>query len=338
MNIRKLTIRKTGDYRELAPLFAAAGLENTERVPEGFRFGFAAEDENGALAGGAALVKAGNQYVLHDIAVTEALRGKGVGRRLLCSVMAAFQDMGAERVCLAAKAPAFFRNYGFSEIDADEVPGLFHCQECESFGTKCTPEFMVMELTKERLLFVDSCVSTHRSRTRQLCDAWIRRFRKEHPGAVTDIAMAEPGVVQPMDRELILLRNELIQQRDWEAPMFDLARQFRRADYILVGAPYWDCSFPSVLKIYIENIVVADLTFRETEQGYEGLCPCRELTYITTAGGPVGEMDLGYDYIRGVGRMLGIRNFREYRAEGLDIRGADVDGIMAETMEKINHG
>ncbi|MCI7679760.1 MAG: ACP phosphodiesterase, partial [Clostridiales bacterium] len=80
------------------------------------------------------------------------------------------------------------------------------------------------------------------------------------------------------------------------------------------------------------------LTFRATEQGYEGLCPCRELTYITTAGGPVGEMDLGYDYIRGVGRMLGIRTFRDYRAEGLDIRGADVDGIMAETLEKINHG
>ena len=80
------------------------------------------------------------------------------------------------------------------------------------------------------------------------------------------------------------------------------------------------------------------LTFQETAFGYEGLCPAKRLTYITTAGGPIGDLDLGYDYLRGIGRMLGIEEFREYRVEGLDIQGADVQALMTAGLEDILKG
>lgn len=89
---------------------------------------------------------------------------------------------------------------------------------------------------------------------------------------------------------------------------------------------------------YIENIVVTGSTFEETENGYSGLCPCEDLTYITTAGGPIFGSNLGYDYIRGIGAMLGVSSFREYRAENLDIVGNDVEKIMAEAVSAIERG
>lgn len=191
---------------------------------------------------------------------------------------------------------------------------------------------------KIRLVFINSCISTHRSRTRQLCEAWLEIFREKHHEALIDEIDLSQVHISPLDKTAILHRNDLIEEEAWEDPMFDLARRVKAADEILVGAPYWDCSFPSILKVFIENIVVTGLTFQETPFGYEGLCPAQRLTYITTAGGPIGDLDLGYDYLRGIGRMLGIEEFREYRVEGLDIQGADVQALMTAGLEDILKG
>lgn len=193
-----------------------------------------------------------------------------------------------------------------------------------------------MNHNNKKMLFIDACVSTHRSRTKQLCDHYLAGVMKEEPDTLIETVKLRKGVVEPLDKESIEYRNKLIEDRNWNDPMLDLARQFKSADRILIGAPYWDCSFPSILKVYIENIVVADLTFKETGAGFEGLCPCRELTYITTSGGPIGDMDLGYEYIKGIGTMLGIRSFSEYRAEGLDIIGADINAILEEAKSRID--
>ena len=88
--------------------------------------------------------------------------------------------------------------------------------------------------------------------------------------------------------------------------MFDFAKQFQEADYIVVGTPYWDLSFASILKVYVENIMVADLTFKATNTGFVGLCEGKSLVYITTAGGFIGDKNFGYDYMCGVADMFGI--------------------------------
>lgn len=66
--------------------------------------------------------------------------------------------------------------------------------------------------------------------------------------------------------------------------MFDIGKDFAEADEIVIGAPYWDLSFPAALKIYIEHAAVMGVTFHYTEEGRcEGLCRAKHLTYITTA-------------------------------------------------------
>ena len=49
--------------------------------------------------------------------------------------------------------------------------------------------------------------------------------------------------------------------------MFDLARQFARAEIIVMAAPYWDLSFQAALKQYLEQVNVVGITFRYSEEG-----------------------------------------------------------------------
>ena len=39
------------------------------------------------------------------------------------------------------------------------------------------------------------------------------------------------------------------------------AKDFAEADVIVVAAPYWDLSFPSILKVFFEHINVLKLVF-----------------------------------------------------------------------------
>lgn len=343
MNIRKTKINETSDYLQFSDLFKRSGLElnldETGRGPEGFITAWEAVDEEGNLIGGAAITKKDGNFVLNDLAVEEAVRSQGIGGLLCQKAMMRMLDMGASRVYITSKAPLFFEKYGFRYLAEDEVPPIFQCSRCQQYGSSCNPKYMAFDYSGERLLFVDSCVTTHNSRTRRLCRHYLARFMEKHPGIAVDTVVVEKGCCQPLDREDIARRNSLIETESWDDPMFDFARQFKAADYVLVGAPYWDCAFPSILKVWIESIVVAGLTFEETEQGYVGNCKCRELTYITTAGGPIlPGKNLGFDYLCAIGEMLGVKAFKEYHAECLDIIGLDHDAIMDEAVAAIDAG
>ena len=73
------------------------------------------------------------------------------------------------------------------------------------------------------------------------------------------------------------------------------ARLFADADLVVVGAPYWDLSFPALLKIYIENIMVLGVTFIYGERGQViPLGRAGRMFYISTAGGYIGEKEKIY--------------------------------------------
>jgi FMN-dependent NADH-azoreductase len=95
--------------------------------------------------------------------------------------------------------------------------------------------------------------------------------------------------------------------------------------------------FPGVLKLYLENITVSDVTFRYTSDGRpEGLCRAKTLDYITTSGGYIGQYDFGFSYVDALARnFFGIRTVRRYAAEGLDIYGNDPDEILRKAKADI---
>jgi len=187
----------------------------------------------------------------------------------------------------------------------------------------------------EKLLLIDACISTHNSRTKRLAAAYIDEYMKHHEDVVLETAVLRAGRVEPLTKERISERDGYIASMDFDQPMFDFARQFKEADHVVVATPYWDLSFPSILKVYIENIVVDKLTFTATETGFAGLCGSKKITYITTAGGFIGDRNFGFDYIKGMAAMLcGSAETEFISAEGLDIQGMDIDSIMEDAVKK----
>ena len=181
-----------------------------------------------------------------------------------------------------------------------------------------------------RLLFVNACMrGPELSRTHALCRAFLEEARKACPGLeVLEHDLTRLNL-QPVTAPVLQRKEALCDAEKWDDPLLRPAYTFARADAVLIGAPYWDLSFPSALKIWVENIYVRNLTFHYTPEGEPvGLAQGKQAVYITTAGSPVGENDWGAGYMRAVLTTLGIPEFRSIRAEGIDIQGWDAQGIL----------
>ena len=142
--------------------------------------------------------------------------------------------------------------------------------------------------------------------------------------------------LQSLSEERLNRRTGLIEQADYTDAMFDPARQFRQADEIVVAAPYWDLSFPAILKLYLENIYVTGLVSEYTEAGRpHGLCRAGKLWYVTTAGGPYLP-DFSYGYLQTLAtEYFGIPETELICAEMLDVEGYDADNLVAQLIGQI---
>ena len=182
------------------------------------------------------------------------------------------------------------------------------------------------------LLFVNACARAQ-SRTLALAHAAAAHLAKED---VVTLNLFEEDLA-PLDGDRLTKREALSAAGDFEDEMFRFAKQFRDAEEILIAAPYWDLSFPAVLKCYLEAVCVCGLTFVYGERGIPvSLCSARRLIYVTTAGGFIPKDNFGYDYVRRLCTdFFGVKDTVCIKAEGLDIDGADVPRILAAAAENV---
>ncbi len=184
-------------------------------------------------------------------------------------------------------------------------------------------------MKEQRILYVNACIRKN-SRTRFLAEQVIRRLKgtvaEVHPVSTTGPITSE---------EFIINRTEASCRMDFTDPAYTPARQFAEADIIVIAAPYWDLSFPAILKAYFEQINVVGLTFEYTDEGIpRGLCKARKLIYVTTAGGPIISDEYGYGYVKTLAQnFYGISDVCQIKAEGLDVIGADVEDILNKALE-----
>ena len=148
-------------------------------------------------------------------------------------------------------------------------------------------------------------------------------------GEITELDLKAENI-SPLNRQLIEKRERLIAEGNLEDPMFCYAKQFAEADEIVIAAPFWDLSFPSILKIYIEQITVSGITFKYRNGCPLGLCKAKRLTYVTTSGGPIFE-DFGYTYVKAIAKSFyGISETRAYRATNLDVDMIKPEELLAK--------
>ena len=193
----------------------------------------------------------------------------------------------------------------------------------------------------KKLLFVNSCVRGEASRTLELSRFYIDGFIAGEKAVgrsweTEEICLDSLEELKPLDSAELSLRDRLLAERDFSHKMFDHAKKIISADHVVIGAPYWDLQFPALLKIYLERCSVTGLTFTYNDEGIpKGQCRAGSLMYITTSGSPIGDMNFGYDYIKGLCQLFGIPKTYFASAEDLDIIGNDPTKIIADAKVKI---
>lgn len=178
-------------------------------------------------------------------------------------------------------------------------------------------------------LFIDA--STRRdSRTLRLA----RSYLLAHRGPWQELHLSKMALL-PLNEERLSKRMALLNEGNLAHPDFALARQFASAEEIVIAAPYYDLSFPSLLKLYLENIYIVGIVSSYDDLGRpKGQCKAKSLTYITTAGGPY-DPRFSYRYIEELCKgYFGIPSTKLISVENLDILGVDAEAKLKEAEQK----
>ena len=187
-----------------------------------------------------------------------------------------------------------------------------------------------------KLLFIDGCVSQRgpASRTRALAEAFLSAFRESHPGAEVETVTLEALDLKPFLPTALNQRDELASVGAFGAPVFDLARQFQAADKIVAAAPFWDLSFPAVMRTYIEYISANGLCYHYEADGCHGDCRADRLAYLTTGGDFERPESLGVLYWKQLSKMFGVPRFDYIFAGGLDVDPAKAPELLEAACEQ----
>jgi len=183
-----------------------------------------------------------------------------------------------------------------------------------------------------KTLYIDATVRDE-SRTKILADYVVEKLG----GDVKIVKLSDINLPK-LDGPSLKQREAHCKSRDFSDPINDFAKDFVEADNIVLSAPFWDASFPATVKQYFETICVNHLLFEYDDHGRpHGMAKAECLYYVATSGGFMGGCEFGYEYLRFLCKgMFGIGHTHMFKAEGLDIYGADVQTILDQTKKDID--
>ncbi len=109
--------------------------------------------------------------------------------------------------------------------------------------------------------------------------------------------------------------------------------QLFAADIIVIGAPLYNFTIHSALKVWIDHITRVGITFRYGETGPVGLVTGKKVYVAMSSGGifsegPSKQNDFVAPYLKAMLGFLGMTNVMVIRAEGLKVVGVKENAMM----------
>ena len=181
----------------------------------------------------------------------------------------------------------------------------------------------------KKVLFVDCCIRREHSRSKQLADFFLGELQKKGGYEIETLCLMDENLSY-FSEGFFLQREALLAEGKLDHPRFRYAHQFAEADKIVIAAPFWDLSFPALLKVYIENLCVDSITFHTDEHGLHGLCKADHMVFLTARGAFYTDSPLeqGSRYLEQMAGFFGIEKYDCVAAEGLDIGAWPVEELM----------
>lgn len=142
------TVAEAKDYDKLVPFFIENELEFSQEEPiptDLVKCWEVVSGGDGRLMAALALAKREGEFIIDGIAVEKSSRKLRLGTLLLNKAVAETLSRGGGCIYLVARAPEFFRKYGFQTVPKEEAPSFFECFTCPQLGKTCHPEVMKLD-------------------------------------------------------------------------------------------------------------------------------------------------------------------------------------------------
>ncbi|MDE5731469.1 MAG: NAD(P)H-dependent oxidoreductase, partial [Bacteroidales bacterium] len=129
----------------------------------------------------------------------------------------------------------------------------------------------------KKLIVIDACMRDAESRTRRILEPIVEELGKRYE--IERIVLDGEDYAAVGRKTLDARSNGQVPEETVET-----AQRIAEADRIVIAAPFWDMSFPAILKVFIEQMSLFNITFKDNGSYFDGLCKCGKVLYITTRG------------------------------------------------------
>ncbi len=192
---------------------------------------------------------------------------------------------------------------------------------------------------RNNVLRIDSSAGGEQSVSRRLGDEVIGRLAERHPGlevVTRDLAAGMEHIDAQWVGASFTPEAERSPEQNSKLAVSDQAlAELQWADTLVVTAPVYNFSVPSVLKAWVDHICRAGVSFRYTKDGPRGLLRNRPVYLLMASGGiPFGSpVDFASAYLKQVFRFVGIEDVRLVGAEGV---ASDADRAMRQALSTLD--
>ena len=165
----------------------------------------------------------------------------------------------------------------------------------------------------KNLIYINACMRTG-SRTQRIATPIIEELRKRYKVETIDLTK---NLYPVADNHTLEDRNQGIVPPEHVT----LAKKIAAADRIVIAAPFWDMSFPSALKVFIENMSLFGVTFDSNDKECYGLCKAEKVMYITTRGMDIATgdpLEQATPYIKALSYLWGWGELTVISAQNMD--------------------
>lgn len=183
----------------------------------------------------------------------------------------------------------------------------------------------------KKLVVINACVRKADSRTLRIAEPIIGALAKRYSIVRYDLP----------DMEIVPLSPDLYARRaDGVVPEWakEAAQAIADADRILIAAPFWDMSFPAVLKCFFEQTSLFDITFTDSGSSCVGLCRSPKVLYITTRGMDIetgSPLEQATPYIKAIGSLWNLGELTTVSACNMDYSSpAEIEAKIADCIKE----
>jgi FMN-dependent NADH-azoreductase len=169
-----------------------------------------------------------------------------------------------------------------------------------------------------KVLRLDTSAQTHNSHSRALTTQFISGLGPETEVIQRDLAKGVP-LIGPDWFNASFTANEDRDsaQHNSLSASEELVSELQAADILVIGLPLYNFGIPASLKLWIDQVCRANLTFKHTPEGAVGLLENKRAVVVFVSGGTrfESEADFATDYLRFVLGFIGIKDVQFIKAD-----------------------